>query len=180
MSDASPSPRSTTSPDSAGAASRGPSPNKTADIVYGAFYGGAVGGAAIAVFFLILDTLQGRPLFTPSLIGTAVFTGTDPASVTTVRMDLVAYFSLVHFAAFFALGAAASQLYLTSAVMRRQASLAAVLFGLLTVTLFAADWLVMSGVVSLLGIFQVLAANAVTAWVMAAFISRAFATTKAT
>jgi len=153
---------------------RAPRSSRAADLAYSSFYGGALGGSAIAVFFLILDAVRGRPLFTPSLLGSALFTGTDPDTVTTVRVDLVAYFSVVHFAAFFALGAVASVLYRGSgALPGRTAALAGVLFALLTGALLVGDWLLMPGVVSVLGVFQVLAANAVTAGVMTWFIRRA-------
>jgi hypothetical protein len=147
--------------------------SRTADLAYSSLYGGALGGSAIAIFFLILDVVQGEPLLTPSVIGAALFTNADPATVSAVRVDMVAYFSLIHFAAFFALGAVASRLYLAADALRHTIALAGVIFALLTATLVAADWLFMSGVVVTLGIFQVLAANAVTAWVMASFVARA-------
>ena len=34
---------------------------------------GFVGAATIAMWFLILDTINGRPLYMPSLLGTALF-----------------------------------------------------------------------------------------------------------
>jgi hypothetical protein len=179
MPEAASSVRSTTSaaPESAAATpagGRAPRASRAADLAYSTFYGGALGGSAIAVFFLILDAVQGRPLFTPSLIGTAFFTDADPAAVSGVRVDMVAYFSLVHFVAFFALGGVASLLYLKWAALRgRTLALAGVVFALLTATLLAADWLVIPGAVATLGLVRVLAANAVTAWVMAAFIAGA-------
>ncbi|HET9947919.1 MAG TPA: hypothetical protein VFQ22_03220, partial [Longimicrobiales bacterium] len=44
-------------------------PTLAEDLAFDAFYGGAIGGSTIALFFLVVDGLQGRPLFTPSLIG---------------------------------------------------------------------------------------------------------------
>jgi hypothetical protein len=37
-----------------------------ADFLYETFYGGAIGGSILALFFLAVDTLAGQPLFTPS------------------------------------------------------------------------------------------------------------------
>src|ERR671931_209519 len=34
---------------------------------------GLLGAATIAVWFLILDAIQGRPLYTPTVLGTALF-----------------------------------------------------------------------------------------------------------
>jgi hypothetical protein len=36
---------------------------------------GLVGAATIALWFLLVDTLRGHPLYTPSLLGTALFRG---------------------------------------------------------------------------------------------------------
>jgi hypothetical protein len=151
---------------------RGASP--TADLVFDAFFGGALAGSAIALFFLILDVLQGRPLFTPSLIGTALFTDADPSAVTAIRLVMVAYFSVVHFAAFFALGGAMSRLFTWSAIVHRHpAVVAGAVFLILTLTLAVADLLLMPGVIAAIGVGRVLAANLVCGCVMAWFIRRA-------
>ena len=34
---------------------------------------GVLGAAAIALWFLVLDTVSGRPFFTPTILGTAIF-----------------------------------------------------------------------------------------------------------
>ena len=36
---------------------------------------GTLGAATIALWFLVLDILAGRPLYTPNVLGTALFTG---------------------------------------------------------------------------------------------------------
>src|SRR5262245_14707851 len=36
---------------------------------------GVIGAAAIALWFLIVDTFNGRPLYTPTVLGTALFKG---------------------------------------------------------------------------------------------------------
>ena len=153
-----------------GAAGEPHRPSRASDLAYGAFYGGALGGSVIALYFLIADAILGQALYTPSLLGTALFLDT---TTTVVRTDMVALFSIVHFVAFFALGGVASWLHLTWKPLRhRMASLGVVLFVLLTGALFLGDWLVMDGVVRALGVFEVLLANAITATAMAAFITR--------
>ena len=157
--------------ESTGAAGEPRRPSRANDLAYGAFYGGALGGSVIALFFLIADALQGQALYTPSLLGTALFLDT---TTTAVRTDMVALFSIVHFVTFFALGGIASWLHLTWEPLRdRVASLGVVLFVLLTGALLLGGWLFMDGVVGALGIFEVLLANALTAAAMAAFITRA-------
>ncbi len=145
-----------------------------ADLLFDAFFSGALGGSAIALFFLVIDMVEGRPLFTPSLIGTTLFTGADPASMSAVRLDMVAYFSVVHFAAFFVLGLAISRLCAASIMVQQHpAIMAGTVFVILTATLFAGDVLLMRGVISAIGIGWVLAANLVTGGVMAWFVRRA-------
>ena len=39
------------------------------------FWAGCIGAAAVAVWFLIVDTVNGRPFFTPAMLGSAVFWG---------------------------------------------------------------------------------------------------------
>ena len=74
---------------------------------------GVIGATVIAVWFLILDFIQGRPLYTPTVLGTALFggenrlTGRDPfhASWETTLM-----FTWVHGLAFILIGGIASLL----------------------------------------------------------------------
>lgn len=74
---------------------------------------GLVGAATIAVWFLILDSLEGRPLHTPSVLGTALFRRgqslADPASLP-VSPDMVLMFTWVHGLVFVMIGGLASWL----------------------------------------------------------------------
>jgi len=75
--------------------------------------GGLIGAAAIAVWFFVVDLITGRPLFTPTVLGTALFrreellthSTTLPASAAMVVM-----FTFVHAVVFMVLGALASRL----------------------------------------------------------------------
>jgi hypothetical protein len=74
---------------------------------------GVMGAATVAVWFLLLDTLSGRPLYTPTVLGTALFRhGAGLASPETlpVSMEMVWMFTWVHGLAFAALGGVASWL----------------------------------------------------------------------
>ncbi len=71
---------------------------------------GLVGGAIVAVWFLIYDTLRGSSLRTPALLGAALFEGLrDPATVE-VHLDVVLGYTVLHFAAFAAFGIVAAAL----------------------------------------------------------------------
>lgn len=74
---------------------------------------GLIGAATIAVWFLILDTIQGRPLYTPTVLGTALFRGgaalTAPESLP-VSFEMVLWFTWVHVLVFVVIGGAAAGL----------------------------------------------------------------------
>lgn len=142
-----------------------------ADLLYDAFYGAAVGGSTIAVFFLVVDLIAGHPLFTPSLIGTVLVTGADAAAVTEVRLDMVAYFSVAHFGVFLALGAAISLMCRWTGLSKTSPrTVVAAVFTLLTVGFFVGGQLLMPGVGAVIGVPFILAANLLTAGSMAAFL----------
>ena len=146
-------------------------PTLTADLVYDAFFGGGIGGSAIGLFFLVLDVLDGRALYTPAMLGSVLFDGVAAASVETVRLDMVSYFSMVHFATFFILAGALSYVSRVSrAVEGHVLVMSAMVFSVLTAAIFVADWLFMPGVVETLGYGRVLVANALTGLAMAAFM----------
>jgi len=73
---------------------------------------GAIGAATIAVWFLALDALQGRPLYTPTVLGTALVRGPGLASPETlpVSFGMVLLFTSVHGVVFIALGVLAAGL----------------------------------------------------------------------
>jgi hypothetical protein len=146
-------------------------PTLTADLVYDAFFGGGIGGSTIALFFLLMDVLEGRPLYTPSVLGSALFDGANGASVDRFRLDMVTYFSMLHFAIFALLAGALSYVSRVSrAVEGHVLVMAAIVFSVLTAAILAADWLFMPGVVEALGYGQVIFANALTGVAMAAFM----------
>ena len=74
---------------------------------------GLAGAVAIAVWFLVLDILHGRPLYTPTVLGTAVFRGvgalTDPASLRP-SLEMVVSFTWIHTLIFVLFGMAAAWL----------------------------------------------------------------------
>jgi hypothetical protein len=73
---------------------------------------GAIGAATIAVWFLALDVLRGRPLYTPTVLGTALVRGPGLASPETlpVSVGMVVLFTLAHGVVFLAIGAVAAGL----------------------------------------------------------------------
>jgi len=74
---------------------------------------GVLGAAAVAVWFLLLDALAGRPLWTPTVLGTALFrrgAGLEAAVTLPVSLEMVAMFTWVHGLVFAALGGVAARM----------------------------------------------------------------------
>ena len=74
---------------------------------------GTIGAATIAVWFLILDTIKGRPLYTPSVLGTVLFKpgARLPALESVpVSFELVLVYTWIHWMVFCVIGGAASLL----------------------------------------------------------------------
>ena len=74
---------------------------------------GILAALAVAVWFLIVDTARGQPLYTPSVLGTALFRREAPLvplAQTPVSMDMVLMFTWVHGMVFAALGGIAAWL----------------------------------------------------------------------
>jgi hypothetical protein len=72
---------------------------------------GLVGALTVALWFLIVDTIAGRPLYTPTLLGTAFFQRgenlTSPANLR-ASLDIVFKYSVFHWVAFTVMGVIAS------------------------------------------------------------------------
>jgi len=74
---------------------------------------GLVGAATIAVWFLALDTIKGRPLYTPTVLGTALFrggAGLENPQALAPNFEMVLSFTWVHVLVFLLIGVAASRL----------------------------------------------------------------------
>jgi hypothetical protein len=81
---------------------------------------GLLGAATVALWFLALDVVAGRPLHTPTLLGTALFRGgqglSSPETVP-VSVEMVVLYTWVHALVFCVIGGVAARLL---AVAERQ------------------------------------------------------------
>jgi hypothetical protein len=72
--------------------------DRTHDVPREGVVAGFIGATAVAMWFLILDTIQGRPFHTPSILGEALFSLLGlPQSGT---ITYVAVYTIFHYAAF--------------------------------------------------------------------------------
>lgn len=78
---------------------------------------GLLGAAVVAVWFLLYDTLTGRPFRTPALLGAALFEGLrDPARWVgrPAGLDVILGYTVLHFAVFVGFGILAAALLLAA------------------------------------------------------------------
>jgi hypothetical protein len=74
---------------------------------------GIIGGATIALWFLVLDSLHGHPLYTPTLLGAAIFrpeTPIAPPGALPVSVPMVLLFTALHGLIFVGVGEIAALL----------------------------------------------------------------------
>ena len=141
------------------------------DFVYDASHSAAFGGSAVALFFLVLDSIQGQPFRTPSILGSALFLGASPSSAVPVQMDMVAYYTIVHFLVFGLVGMLLSILVHEAELHARhpgEVLAAAVL--LLEGAFLVSTHVLLPGVLEELGGVRVFVANVLAVAVMLAFL----------
>lgn len=151
-------------------------PSKSGDLAYGAFYSAAIGGSAVALMFLVIDLVMGRPLFTPSLLGATLFFDVPADTYSLIDLRSVTFYSVVHFAAFAALG------FIGSFVYQRVFAANGPAWPVTAITIFLlgqggfllASATVMPGAADRLGHVLVVASNVLAAATMAAFMRWAY------
>jgi hypothetical protein len=74
------------------------------------FIAGCIGAGVVALWFLIVDVINGHPLYTPAMLGSAVFWGLhDPSSVVIEPARIFGY-TMIHVSAFVVVGCIAAAL----------------------------------------------------------------------
>jgi hypothetical protein len=85
--------------DMANPAASGSTAARTSNIYEEGIVAGLLGAATIAIWFFIVDVIQGRPFYTPTVLGTALFRGrtglSSPESLP-ASFELVLWFTWVH------------------------------------------------------------------------------------
>lgn len=105
---------------------------------------GTLGAAAVALWFLIVDMVTGRPLHTPAVLGALVSGASDPivAAEGADRLKLAALYTPLHFIAFALFGVLV--VFLVHRAQRRPSLL------MLALLLFAAFEVAFTGFVAIL------------------------------
>jgi hypothetical protein len=79
-----------------------------AEVVGDGVSAGLIGASAVALWFLVLDTALREPLFTPSLVASALLRGVPATADHHVDLTMVAAFTALHSMAFIAFGVVAA------------------------------------------------------------------------
>src|SRR5438874_1683854 len=84
------------------------SPPDTARLYQEGMTAGVIAAATVALWFVLLDGASGHPLYTPTVLGTAIFRRAALATPETlsVSLETVGMFTWIHVLIFAALGAA--------------------------------------------------------------------------
>jgi hypothetical protein len=136
---------------------------------------GILGAAAVAVWFLLLDVLSGRPFWTPTVLGTALFrrgAGLDAADALPVSFEMVLMFTWVHGMVFAGLGGVAARLL---GYVERHPSAGfgvLLLFVIFQFGFIAVATVFFQPVLRVLSAWSILMANLLAAAVMTAFLWR--------
>ena len=88
-------------------------PASSSKVITEGITAGVLGAAAVAVWFLLVDTVNGRPFFTPTVLGTALFrggAGLDSPETLPISFEMVTVFTWIHLLVFAVLGGIAARL----------------------------------------------------------------------
>lgn len=77
---------------------------RTHPVIRQGIIAGLIGAGVVAVWFLIVDSVAGRPLFTPGALGSAILRGASGVPGVEVSTTTVLGYSLIHLAAFLLFG----------------------------------------------------------------------------
>jgi hypothetical protein len=136
---------------------------------------GALGAATIALWFFAVDLFNGRPLFTPSMLGTALFQGraavASPEHVA-VSFEMVVVFTWIHVLVFFLIGIAASLLLELAEHNRNLGFGIVLLFVIFEFGFVAMSTIFAEGVLQALTLTRVLVGNFLAAGVMGLYFWR--------
>jgi len=140
---------------------------------------GLLGAAAIAVWFLIVDTINGRPLYTPSVLGTALSNllfpgraGPDNPAAPSISVEMVFLFTWVHGLVFAAIGGIAARLLAFAEHTANVAFGVVLLFVIFEFGFIAASTIAAEQVVSSIAWPAVLVGNMLAAGAMGAYFWR--------
>jgi hypothetical protein len=134
---------------------------------------GVLAAVAVALWFLVFDSVRGRPLYTPSVLGTALFgrgASLVPLATTPVSAEMVLMFTWVHGLVFAVLGGIAARLLAVAERSPHAGFGILLLFVIFQAGFTVAAYLIAAPVLHALTWPAVLVANLLAAAVMGAYL----------
>ncbi|MGH2668625.1 MAG: hypothetical protein ACREMF_00010 [Gemmatimonadales bacterium] len=74
------------------------------------FWAGLIGAGGVALWFLLVDSINGQPFYTPALLGSALFLGLRDPGLVQIAYSTVIMYSMIHVIAFWLVGTIAAML----------------------------------------------------------------------
>jgi hypothetical protein len=133
---------------------------------------GSLGAVAVALWFLAVDLTQGRPLFTPSVLGQIVLLGQRQPVADRILPDAVALYSVFHVAAFILFGIGVTRLVHLAVNVPIVRFGLVMLFVVFEVFFWGFTYVFFEGTRGLFPRGSILGANTVAAVVMAVYLWR--------
>jgi len=134
------------------------------------FFCGVLGAGIVALWYLVLDTLAGRPLFTPSLLGSLLFEKGANLSNITIQPQVVFWYTAVHAFVFLVAGMIAAWLAAQFEKFPSVGIAMMFLFVIFETAFFAFALAVGKSVLGTLGLWTVAVANLLAAGAMAGYL----------
>ncbi len=136
---------------------------------------GLFGAATLAAWFLYRDTIRGKPLFTPTVLATALLegrTGIEAPDRIEPSLGLTVLFSVLHALVFAGIGVGMAEVLCRVARVRSRALIALLVFGVLCIGFFAFALNVAAVGPQAVVARDALIGNAIAALAMAAYLAR--------
>jgi hypothetical protein len=123
---------------------------------------GTLGGAVVALWYLVCDSIGGRPFHTPALLGAIFFNGLHGHDVGAATLAPVLSFTVLHFAAFIAFGLTSA--FVIAAAEREPLLVlgALMIYACYEVCFLAFVTALDASALGALGLWKIAAANAIT------------------
>jgi hypothetical protein len=134
------------------------------------FFCGVLGAGVVALWYLVLDTIAGRPLFTPSLLGSLLFQKGANLSNITIQPQVVFWYTAVHAFVFLIIGMIAAWLAAQFEKFPSVGIAMMFLFVIFETAFFAFALAIGKTVLGTLGLWTIAVANLLAAGAMAGYL----------
>ena len=134
------------------------------------FIVGLIGATVVAAWFLVIDTVNGRPFATPSILGQVILFGEDTPVLAPIMWPAVAAYSGLHMAAFLLFGAVVTKLVFLADLNGIFRFALMMLFVAFEVFFYGVLVMFFQGTSGLFPLWSILAANTVAAFSMGGYL----------